>query len=206
MRAGSCRRAPRWRRSGSARSSVPSAGSSWPARISDCGDCGRSIRTMRGRRRDAVRRERLGRRARAAGGRQLPNRLSSWATKSAQRQVADREDGGVVGPDPGLVEGDQLVAGQRPTTAGSPVPRARLAVGMLGPVEQAAAARARRCPAAGSSRLAMPASCCWRMRSTSAGAKAGLRITSASRSSDGAEIGRQRGQRDRRSGRGWRRC
>ena len=71
------------------------------------------------------------------GARQLPKRASSCGTELVERQVADREDGRIVGPDPALVEADQLVPGQRAHHRRIAGAGERLAVGMIGPVEQA---------------------------------------------------------------------
>ena len=87
-----------------------------------------------------------------------------------ERQVADHEDRRIVGPDPGAggsatsssrvsvrTHGEVAGAGERPP------------VGMGRRRRAGPAARGWRRPAGWVSSAAMPASCCWRRRSTSAG-------------------------------------
>ncbi len=113
-----------------------------------------------------------------------------------QRKIADGEDGRVVGPQPGLVEADQLVAGHRPHRIGVAGASARLPVRMLSAVE-----RDRKRPGGDASRLghlgsdrrelllAEPLDFVWR-ESRVAG-DVGKQIERR------PQIGRQRGEQDR---------
>ena len=81
--------------------------------IIDCGDPGRSISTIRAAvGRGGAARERLGALAAPPARPTLPKRCSSSGWTSASGTVGDDEDLGIVGPEPALLERDQIVAGE----------------------------------------------------------------------------------------------
>ena len=136
----------------------------------------------------------------AVGGRRAPVAEAALEQRHdlGERGVADDEDLRVVGPEPGVVEGDEVVAGdQLRDRCGSPRAGERNAIGMVVAVEQRRQRAQRDARRLLASRWRSPASCWPRSRSTSAGAKAGLRTMSASRSSEAR--GWARAPTDRRS-------
>ncbi len=103
----------------------------------DCGDCGRLISTTRGRGAGVGDVERL----HAAGdpGGRLPVAEARLEERPdpGEREIADHEDRRIVRPDPGPVETDQLVAGQRLDDGQVARAGERLPVWMRGAVDQA---------------------------------------------------------------------